>query len=283
MHEIVLGLFRGEISYFFVHIPIFSSLCLPMVCANSHKLRVMQFWLPPQGFLLENLSEIKLQAGLHQLVRRACSFSSNITILFSTLLSPTAKFFPSYQLDSPSPTAIQTFGNSCLSLHVLISRPLPLLFKLICFLHSGALGKVAVLACLPLPQKKHYRIWNGIHALLNSWSRASHTFCSVFKTHVGRRFSCFSLLIPAHLLSVPEAKMERRYFNLILAKLWSLFFYNSNAEGRQSGKRQKFHDWHFSLQTACISSQNLITVILQQEEHDLIWIYAYIQRLRTHS
>jgi len=62
-HEIVLRLFRGEISYFFVHIRIFNSLWSPLVCANSHKLPVMQFWLPPQGFLLENLTEIKLQRG----------------------------------------------------------------------------------------------------------------------------------------------------------------------------------------------------------------------------
>lgn len=155
MHEIVLGLFRGGISYFLVHIPIFSSLWLPLVCANSLKLPVMHFWLPPQGFLLENLSEIKLQAGLHQLVRRACSFSSSITILFSTLLSPTAKFFPSYQLHSPSPTAIQTFGNSCLSPDVLVSQPLPLLFKLTCFLRSGALEKVAFPSRLPLPHNMH--------------------------------------------------------------------------------------------------------------------------------
>lgn len=151
-HEIVLALFRGEISYFFVHIPIFSSLYLPMVCANSHKLPVMQFWLPPQGFLLEKLSEIKLQAGLHQLVRRACSFSSNITILFSTLLSPTAKFFPSYQLDSPSPTAIQTFGNSCLSPDVLVSRPLCLSFlSWLVFCILGLWGRWQFLHAFPSP------------------------------------------------------------------------------------------------------------------------------------
>lgn len=63
-HEIVLRLFREEVSYFFVHVPIFNSLWSPLVCANSHKIPVMQFWLPPQELLLENLTEIKLQAGL---------------------------------------------------------------------------------------------------------------------------------------------------------------------------------------------------------------------------
>lgn len=124
-------------------------------CVPTLKLPVMQFWLPPQGLLLGNLPEIKLQAGLHQLRRRACSFSSSITILFSTPLSPTTKFFPSYQLDSPSPTTTQTFGNSGLFPDVLVSQPLPLLFKPTCFLLSGALGKVAVPARLPLPHNMH--------------------------------------------------------------------------------------------------------------------------------
>lgn len=211
MHEIVLGLFRGEISYFFVHIPIFSSLWLPLVCANSHKLSVMQFWLPPQGFLLENLSDIKLQAGLYQLVRRACSFSSNITVLFSTLLSPTAKFFPSYQLDSPSPTAIQTFGNLCLSPSVLVCQPLPLLFELTCFLLSGALGRwqfphafPSPITCTALQNLK----WDSCASQQLIQSLPYALFCLVI--HVRRQCSCFPLLIPAPLLSAPEAKMEGR-------------------------------------------------------------------------
>lgn len=124
--------------------------------ANSHKLPVMQFWLPPQAFLLENLTDqIAGWVTALQLARRVCSFSYSITILFNTLLSPTPKFFPSSRLDSPSPTAIQTFGNLCLSPYVLFSWPLPLIFKWSFFLHSGALGKMAVCTCLPLPHNTH--------------------------------------------------------------------------------------------------------------------------------
>lgn len=168
--------------------------------------------LAPTTGVLARKPEIKLQPGLYQLVRRACSFSSNITILFRTLLSPTAKFFPSYQLDSPSPTAIQTFCNLHLTPYVLVCRPLPVLFKLTCFLHSGALGKVAVPARLPLPHNMHSiaEFKMGFMHFSQLIQSFPCIFCSVFKTHVGRQYSWFPLLITGHLLSVPEARMGGR-------------------------------------------------------------------------
>lgn len=142
-HEIVLRLFRVEISYFFVHIPIFNSLWSPLVCANSQS-SSDAILAPTTGVLARkpDWDQIAGWVTALQLVRRVCSFSSNSTILFNTLLSPTLKFFPSYQLDSPSPTAIQTFGNLCLSPYVLFAQSLPLIFKWTFFLHSGALGKI---------------------------------------------------------------------------------------------------------------------------------------------
>lgn len=71
--------------------------------------------------------------------RRACSFSSSITSLFTN--PPPAKFVPVCPLGSCSPISIQTFSNSCLFLYLIFSASfhVDFLFALWCFSKGGSL------------------------------------------------------------------------------------------------------------------------------------------------